>query len=1076
VSLPAFSVRQVVLVNVVFVLLMVAGLLVARRIPVDLFPDISFNSAIVVTVWRGASPEEVERLVTRKLEDEIEGISGIKELRSFSRTGSSEIDIEWDETLSELEYESALADLRAAIDRADDLPEDAEVPLLRELSVSEAFNILMVAVSDVGGVGEYAIREIARDLRDRLERIPGLRRADMRGARDREIRVLVDADRARQYDLTLAEIDSIIARNNQNFAGGSFTDPARQEIRVRGVGQFPTAERLSRTVVRKDPDGSHVLLEDVAEVVSGFEKRRLLGRYNGSPAVVLGISKEADRDIVELVREVHRYLAGYAATLPDGVELSATWDSGAYVEKRMSIMRDNLALGVVFVVFILWLTLGLRNALVAIVGVPFSFLAALLLFPVFDITVNSLSLVGFVMVSGMLVDGAIIILENIYRRIEEGEPLVDAAIHGSEEVMWPVVAAVATTIAAFLPMLLVTGTSGEFMSILPKTVIACLLASLLEVLVVLPAHYMDWGSRRRTRESPEVAHRRRGLAAHAATVRAAVDAGLERLREVYLAAQAPLLAQRGLFLLASVAALFFSCGLAQHLPVDLFPSDFNRLYVAIETPADFGIEQTDEVVRGAERALLPIAHELIDVSSYSGLALSADNAPERGVNRGSLYLAFPSTPENVADPGRVLRLVRERVEAYAQARQGEIVSLRVAPPRQGPPIGKPVAIRIQSDDYRQAKRIAEEMKAELATMAGVYNIEDNVQMGPRELQVSLHEHRASIHGLAFQDVGFALMAANDGSVSSTFRDPTSDEDVDIRVQLREDQRRSIADLLEVEIRTPAGYRVELGDVADIEVQRGYQQIYHYDGQRTVVVYADVDDEQATSISVNEQMKARFADEVERLPGVSLVFGGEYQDTDAAFADMRRAFGVAAVAIFGILAAQFRSYLQPLIVMSVIAFSFIGVTVGMWAMNVLVGGYALSMYVVYAVVGLAGIVVNDSLVLIDFVNRERRRGTLPLEAVRIASRKRFRPILLTTVTTIAGLAPMATGLSGYSHVFGPFATAIVFGLVVASMQTLFLVPALYLVVEGSRQRLRRALGREPGGGGVGTPFRAARRAG
>jgi HAE1 family hydrophobic/amphiphilic exporter-1 len=1055
-SLPEFSVRQVVLVNLLFVLVIGTGAWLGSRIPVDFYPDISFNAAQIMTPWPGASPDEVERLVTVQLEEEIDNVTGIKEVVSFSSQGLSEIVVEWDEGLSELEFEAAFNDLRAAIDRVDDLPEDAETPMLTELSVSERFEIVMVAVRDVGGVGEFALREVARDLQKRLERLPGLRRAKLRGARDRELRVLVDKNRAYQYDLTLPEIHELIARNNQNFAGGSFTDPGNREITVRGLGQFVSPEALARTVVKKNPDGSHVLLSDVAEVVVGFEKRRLFGRHNGYPTIALGISKEADQDIIDLVDAVRGEVGRYQSLLPEGVDAIITWDAAAYVKTRIGLLRSNLVLGVVLVVFLLWLTVGFRNAMLATLGVPFSFLAALLLFPFFDITINAISLVGFVMVSGMLVDDAIIILENIYRHVEAGEPLREAVVRGTEEVMWPVVAAIATTVAAFIPMLTVSGTSGEFMEILPKTVIVCLLGSLLEALVVLPAHYLDFGSRRRASDSLAEHANGRGLVGWSYRLRARTEGALDDLRDGYGRAQARVLEHRYAFLVLSVAALFFAVGLWGHVPKNLFPSDFNRIIASVETPTDFGIEQTDEVVREMEAALQPIADELTDVSAYAGLGMSADDIPVIGVNQGVLYVSFPSTAANIADPDRVLRLVRERLEALARARPEHVRGLRVSPPRQGPPIGKPVAIRVQSDDYAEAKEIAERMKAELAALAGVYNIEDNVPIGPRELRVEMDENRASLHGLTFQEVGFALLAANDGSVPSTFKDPLSDEDVDIRVQLRPEQRSSVADLLDVEVRTPAGYRVKLGDVADIDVTRGFQRLYHFDTRRAVVVYADVDDEQATSVGVNQYMQRRFADVPERYPGVNLVFGGEFQATDEAFADMGRAFLLAVVAIYGILAAQFRSYLQPFIVMSVIGFSFIGVTVGMWTMNTLIGGYFLSMYVLYAIVGLAGIVVNDSLVLIDFVNAERRRGTPPAEAVRAASARRFRPILLTTLTTVTGLLPMALGLTGYSRVFGPFATAIVFGLMSASLLTLFVVPSLYLALEDLRAAAARRL--------------------
>lgn len=1056
-SLPSFSVRQVVLVNVIFFVVLLAGFQVARNIPIDIFPDISFNASLVTTVWRGASPQEVERLVTTKLEDEIDGITGIKELTSTSGNGLSEIVVEWDESLAEIEYEAALNDLRAAIDRADELPKDADTPVLVELSVSERFPVCLVAVADVGGVGEFTLREVARDIQERLDRFKGLRKAKLRGERDRELRVLVDKHRATQYDVTLAEIDRVIAQNNQNFAGGSFTDSQAQEIRVRGLGNFVSAEELAATVIKKNPDGRHVRLSDLAEVVEGFEKRRIGGRHDGAPAIMVSISKDADQDVIELVQRVRAFVDEYQLSAPPGISVSVSWDGANYVKTRIDIMRNNLLLGVLFVVFALWLTVGFRNALLAIVGVPFAFVMALMLFPVFDITINSLSLVGFIMVSGMLVDDAIIILENVYRHIEDGVPLREAVVRGSEEVMWPVTAAIATTVAAFLPMLLVRGTSGEFMEILPKTVTLCLVGSLLEALVILPAHYLDWGSRHAARDAQQSATAS-PVARWSYALRVRMDALIDRLREGYLRGQSQVLRNKGPFLLMSVTALWFALGLSSRIPLDLFPSDFNQLMVTLEAPTDYGLEQTDEVVRAMEAALEPIADELVDVASYSGMSMNADEIPIVGVNGGLLFITFHDSAANVADPDRVLNLVKARMDELAAARPQDIVSLRVAPPRNGPPVGKPVAIRIQSDDYAVGKQIASEMKAELATLPGVFNIEDNLPVGPRELRVRLDEHRASIHGLSFADVGFALLQANDGSVSSTFKDPLSDEDVDIRVQLRDDQRRSMGDLLDVEVRTPAGYRVKLADVARVDVERGYLRFYHYDAKRAVVVYADVDREQATSVSVNQHMQERFQDIAKRYPGVKLVFGGEFQATDDAFADMGRAFGVAVVAIFGILAAQFRSYLQPLIVMSVIFFSFIGVILGMFLMNTIFGGYSISMYVLYALVGLAGIVVNDSLVLIDFVNQERARGAPPLEAVQTASRKRFRPILLTTITTVVGLVPMAFGLSGYSRVFGPFASAIVFGLLAASLLTLFVVPTLYLTLEGATLRLRRRRGR------------------
>jgi multidrug efflux pump subunit AcrB len=1050
VSLPEFSVRQVVLVNILFVLVLGAGLFAWFRVPVEVFPDISFNSAIVVTVWPGASADEVERLVTTKLEDEIQDVDGIKDLTSYSRAGLSSVDIEWDETLTDIAYEASLNELRAAIDRVSDLPTDAEQPIVRELSVGEVRPACMIAVADTGGVGEYAIREVARDLEKRLERIPGVRKAVLRGERERELRVYVDADMALQFDLTLGEISAMIGRNNQNIPAGTFLDAAQNEITVRGLGNFVSPESLAATVIKKDVGGRHVTLGEIAEIVPGFETKRVQGRYNGHPSLQIGVAQEQGIDVRELVARVRALVSEFEPTLPPGIETTVTWDSSTYIHSRMALLQSNLLVGVLAVVLVLWVTVGFRNALLAILAIPFSFLFAIYVFPYFGMSLNSLTLIGFIMVSGMLVDHAIIIIENIYRHIEEGAELREAIVAGTEQVMWPVIATVATTLAAFLPMLLVSGTSGEFFSLLPKAVIITLVGSLLEALFILPAHYLDWGSRRATDTAEEA--RRPGIRGWSARVRAAVDRGVGRTRTVYLRALEPVLAHRRSFFLACCMALLFSCGVTQHVPVELFKSDFNQMFVSIDAPIDAGIDQTSEGLEALDTALAGFGDELTDYMSYAGMKMAPGGGPENGVNYGVIYIQFPDSRENVAHPERMLKRIQDRVAEVEAAHPGVEGAFAFAP-RNGPPVGKPIAIRVNADDYDLAKRVATELKAELATMPGVSNIEDNMPVGQRELRVRLDEHRASMHGLSFQDIGLALRAANDGLVSSTFKDPGDDEDVDIRVMLPEAQRRSVQDLLEVELRAPGGHRVKLGDVATIEVERGYQALYHYDARRAVVVYGEVDGIQATSFSVNSEMEARFADVSARYPGVSLIFGGEFQETERSINELLGTLFIAVLAIYAILAAQFRSYVQPLVVMSVIGFAYVGVILGIFILD-----YPLTMYVLYAMIGLAGIVVNDSLVLIDFTNQARARGVPPIDAVREACRIRFRPVLLTTVTTISGLLPMAIGVGGTHPVYGPFAAGIVFGLAIASGLTLFTVPALYLMVESGKRWVGEQMGR------------------
>ena len=1036
-TLPRFSVRQVVLVNLLFVVLIVAGLLSAARTPLDLFPDVSFNRAMVLTVWPGASAEDVEKLVTTRLEDEIRKVTGIKKSSSFSSQGISEISIEWDEDLTEIEQQSRLNDLRGAIERTPNLPADAEEPILRELSMAEIQNTAMVALTDVGGVGEFALREVARDLARKLERLPGVRTAEPRGLRARELRVLVDKNRALQYDLTLSEISDVIRRNNRNVPGGTFETLGAEEISVRGLGNFQSAAGLAETVVGKNADGTHIRLSDVADVERGFARRKAIGRFNGHPTITIGIAKYKKDDTVDVLDAVKREIE--STRLPEGVEAQITFDSSIYIGGMVELLRNNLLLGVVFVIFILWFTVGFRNSMLAIVGIPFSFLTAIILFPIFDLTISTMALFGFIMVSGMLVDDAIIVIENIYRHIERGESLAEAVVAGTEEVMWPIIAAIATTVAAFVPMLLIPGAMGQFMSILPKTVIACLIASLVEALIVLPAHYMDWGSRRGSEDTPVSQKGRISRFSH--DMRLRVDSAISGLRERYLWAQHRVLEQRGIFLVFCIAAFYGAVELQKHVDIEIFPGGFNQIFVTVIAPVDYGLESTNEVVRGVESALEPIAHEFTDTSTTVGQGMTSEGRSIAGSNRGTIFLAFPNTTENLENPERVLQVVQTTLEAYRRANPGGIETLLVASPMQGPGVGQAVAIRIHANDYDVAKEIAEEAKTALRRLPGVYNVEDNIPLGPRELRVRLDENRASIHGLSFDDVGFALRASNEGLIPSTFKDPTSNEDIDIRVLLKREQRRSIEDLLDADLRTPAGYLVKLEDVAEIELARSYARLYHRDTDRAVIVYAAVDRAQTTAVKVNEAMRQRLGDIESRYPGVTVVFGGEFEATQRAFADIARAALIALLAIYAILAAAFRSYAQPVVVMSVVALSYIGVVLGMFIM-----GYPISMFVLYAVVGLAGVVVNDSLVLIHFVNRERAEGAELREALRTASSHRFRPILLTTLTTIGGLLPMAIGLSGGSNTFGPFAAAIVFGLAVASTLTLFVVPALYLLLE------------------------------
>jgi HAE1 family hydrophobic/amphiphilic exporter-1 len=1056
VTLPEFSVRQTVLVNVLFFVCLLGGWAAYSRIPLEFFQDVNLNEAIVTTIWPGASAEEVERLVTQKLEEELLSVTDIDQVRSVSSAGSSVINVEFDEFLDEVQYEAALNDLRAALDRVTDLPADAETPVVSEGKFSEFAPVVMIAVVDTGDVGPLALREVARDVKSRLRDLPGANRIEVRGEQEREIRVEVDQDVAARFGLTVPDVVSRIRRQNLNLPAGTFETPDGEQT-LRARGDYQSVQDILETVVAENSDGTIVRLAEVADVREALEKARFINRYDGRPALFVTITKKSSADVVDLVDQVDAWLADYRSRLPEGVALAKTFDTARFVTGRMGILVDNLVTGIAFVVLLLWFTIGFRNAALTAIAIPFSFLTAMIFFPVFDVTLNATTITGMLLVSGMLVDDAIIVLENVYARIERGESLRTAVVGGAEEVLWPVVAAVTTTCAAFLPLLLVGGTAGKFLGILPKAVVLCLLASLFECLIILPAHYMDFGSRRAAGDQPP---------GRLARFRERVDAGLGALRDGYVRALDGVLAHRGAFGALFVAICILAYGGAQHLRVDLFPGEFDTFNVLLEMPSDSSLTETDRVVRGYESIVADtLGVTTKDFATTVGMSVDINYDRLTGSHHAMTVLTLLPTEENIRDPDRALFRMQEEMEAFAERWPGRIGELRVQAEQDGPPLGPPVEMRLQGDDYELGKAVAGEVTAFLRTIPGVYNVEDDLKIGAPEVRLLVDHQRAAQHGLGFVDLATALRAANDGLVASSFRDPQRNEDMDIRVLLAHPDRESLLDLLDVDVATPAGYLVKLRDVADVEVARGYRAYHRYDGKRTVSVLAQVDNVEATSLSANQALQARFADLEDRYPQLEIRFGGEFEESGEAFADLGRAFPVALVAIYMILAALFRSYAQPLVVITAVPFAFVGIVLGVTLLD-----YNVSFVLLYAAIGLTGVVVNDSLVMVDFINRARRDEGLPLvEAVRQSGARRFRPILLTTLTTVVALMPMALGLQGASKTYGPFAASITFGLMVATIGTLFVVPLTYTSLLAWQARIgrrwRKWRGRGPGAGTV-----------
>ncbi len=1036
-SLARFSIKQIVLVNLLFVVFIVAGAVVYSLLPVDVYPDTSLDLATISTTWPGASAEDVERLVTRLIEEEVEDVRGQERLYSYSLSDLSGVGVKFREELSEAELDRAFDELRLALDRVVDLPDDCEEPILTRLTVDEIWPLVQVVVLDEGA-GEATVRRVALELKKELRLVQDVSRVREVAVREREIHILLRKDLLEKYSLSLEEVAAVLRTRNLNVPAGVL-DTEADEITVRSIGEVDDPQALGEICILRSATGGHVLLKDVARITEDFEEAIWAARFAGQPCALLYLSKERTANAITVRDAVQECLERYEQEheLP-GVSLHLTADSTTMISSRLNVLKRNLGLGLILVFVVLWSILGLRNSTLAIIGVPFSFLCAFIFLYAIDVSINAVSVVSLVLVSGIIVDDAIVVMENIYRHVQEGEPLREAVIRGTDEVMWPVISSTLTTIAAFLPLLLMPGVIGKFFAIIPKTVTVALVASLFECLIILPAHYLDWGRRteRTERGSPPGSKLGRRLVGW-------YD-GL--LRQV--------LSHRYLAVGVVAAGGVLAWQASRTLVRDLFPSDFPTFVIDFNARPGAGLEETDQVAGQLSPILDSFIPDTVDrYATALGVQWNEDNQRLLRTNLVQMWVDVKQVGGRDVDPAVVMNDVRSALLNYVNEHPDcGIENLRVWPVRDGPPVGKPVAIRVEHPDYALAGEIAERIQARLRSMPGVYDVADNLHLGRRELQVRLREQPAAELGVTYAQVATVLRGANEGLKVGVYKDIEQAEDVDIKVRLADEDVAGPDDLLDLDVSGLGGRRVKMHQVADLEFERTYAARYHFNAQRAVQVTADVDTGTGVDAqAVSRAILAEFAPLEQQHDRLRIRAEGQFVETRRSFEALWRSGLVAVGLMYLILAAQFRSYLQPVVVLLAVLFGLVGMILGLVANN-----YPFTIVTAVAMVGLCGVVVNDALVLLDFINKERGRGTPLAEALRIACGRRARPIVLTTITTVFGLGPMAAGVGGYSKIWSPFAMSMCWGLAMATGLTLVLVPAFYHIVDDVKQWFLRRL--------------------
>ena len=1020
-SIPKMSVNNPVLANMLMIIIVVFGLYAWINLPRELTPEIALQSAVVTTLYPGASPEEVEKLVSAPIEDAIEeSVNKIDLLFSTSSEGRSVIAVNFEE-MGDRDFDKELENLRTAVEQVNELPEEIlDDPRIEDLDISSGFPMLTIVVG--GNISEKQMRDIAENLKDEILDIKNIASVRIAGFREREIWIEVDPDRLKAYQLPISTVITALGTNNLNLPAGTM-GLGNTEFMVRTMGEFANPDTIGETIIAVQPTGTPLRLNDVATVSDTYEETRTLSRVNGSPSISLSVQKKTEGNIIALVAKLRELIEQRRKDLPEGAELTAVNDYSVILKERLGILETNAFFGLVLVVLMLLLFIGWRNALFAALGIPVAFMATFWFMSIAGYTLSGVSLFGLILVVGIVVDDAIVVIENIYRHIEAGASPKVAAIRGAEEVGWPVVAASLTTICAFGPLMFMSGVSGQFMRVVPIMAILVLIASLFEVFVILPAHVSEWGKSENRK--------------------AQTNRWFEFIRNRYVKVLKRTIRWRYAFVGSVLFIGLIACvGAFLVLDKELFPGeDFPQFYVRAEMPSSYGIQETTGVIAQIEKVAkeLPSTEVAAIVSNIGLHTLTSGliRGVAYGSNFGEVIVELTPKQERIREVDEIIADLRTKTATISGIEQLNFITQEG-----GPPQGEDVEVKVKGPRFENLTELAGVLKTTLTQMDGVYDIYDDFRTGKSELRIYLKPEKAHQYGLTTFQVAQTVRTAIEGAKATTYRE--ADEAIDVIVKYKEDTLKNLAELNNLLIATPNGVIVPLKDVADIVEEKGYADVRRFDGERAISVYASVDRVKTTPVKVNQALIRAFADVESLYPGYQLDFRGLFDEVMESFSELWKLFIVGLLLIYVVLGAQFKSFIQPIIIMFAVPFGMIGAMVGLLLSNA-----TLSIVAMFGIVALAGIVVNDSIVLIDFINKYREDGYNKWYAILKGGSVRLRPIILTSLTTIIGLIPMAIGLGGKSPIWMPMANTIIFGLSFATLMTLFVMPALYAITTDLR---------------------------
>ncbi|MEA2096335.1 MAG: efflux RND transporter permease subunit [Candidatus Cloacimonadota bacterium] len=1029
-SLAKFSVDNGVLINMIMIIVFIFGVMTMINMPKEEAPAVDFGAFYIMVNYRGVSPAEMEELVVKKIEDEISDLQDVDYITSTASEGRAIIYIQMDVNA---DIDEAWNNLNTEMDKLNDLPDDANDPYLLQLKMREVNEMCTVALG--GDLSDNALRELADDFKEEVLNVDYVSKVEIAGTRDRQIWIEANIQKLAHYGITLNDLSSAIQMRNLNAPGGSIK-VGYADFLIRTMGEFENIDQISDLVVSADPTGGVVRIGDVATVRDTLEESQTISKLNTKKAVTVDIYKKADGNIISVMEDIREEAKKFETRI-DGLNVEVRNDGSIRVRNSISTLGNNAMLGIVLVFIVLWFFIGWKNALFAAWGIPFSFLLAFILMDQLDVTMNNLTLFGLILVLGMIVDDAIIVLENIHRYREQGLGPKEAAIKGAKEISWPVVAAVATTIAAFFPLMLMEGTMGKFFTYFPIVVSLALFGSLFESLVILPSHIADLGGKKFKKKKNKA--------------NAFYDWLIKKYRKnVKLA-----LKHRGRTMLFLILAMALS-GLAVRLGLVKFQFFSSRLkqtlVINLETPPGTSLEKTDEVVTKIENFVLnmPEKQDVDAVITTIGKYRKNFN-DQYDTKNAEVKIDLVEIDDMTFSHNKI----KNRIRKYVDGLSGLYTYKFREGGRGGAPTGEDIEIRVKGEDMTRLEEIGGYIISELEKIPGTADLETSFAEGKKEIRINPKHDKLALYGLNVRSISSLVGFASYGGYVSKYRG-TGMAEYDIVLRVREEQIDDLEDLENLPIRTRNGDIIALKEVADLQITTGYAQIQHRDRKRIITISGSV-----TSYEEQGEKKIQTPDNVTnimrgnkrlnidgvlenfstRFPGYQVEFGGQAEQQSKTSNSLTFSFIVAILLVFTILATQFKSAVQPLIVMFTIPFALIGVIFGL-----VVTGLPFSMMTMISVVALAGVVVNDALVLVDFVNRQRAEGVDRWNSLINAGSIRLRPIIMTTVTTIAGFMPIILSTSSTTSDYKPMAVSIAFGLAFATLLTLFVIPVLYSLVD------------------------------